>query len=190
VFTKRIKGSLAQKLPWRWWWWRTSHCCRSSSASPPASRWRHSPRYSSRRTRATRRVPMTLGWPGKRSALRAHQRGSTPGRCTTGCATPLHTSCSRTLTQRQQRPSSQRTGIHVRSVATYVAGWASGGRWAGRRDGIVVGCGVQNNSRVVDVDDNHEAPCLTMHSVVQLLWTASKRRCRRSLSYTVAHATT
>ena len=71
---------------------------------------------------------MTLGWAAKRSAPRAHQRGSTPGRCTTGCATPLHTSCSRTLTQRQQRPSSQRTRIHVRSVATYVAGWASGGR--------------------------------------------------------------
>jgi hypothetical protein len=50
---------------------------------------------------------MTLGWAAKRSAPRAHQRGSTPGRCTTGCATPLYTSCSRTLTQRQQRPSSQ-----------------------------------------------------------------------------------
>jgi hypothetical protein len=49
---------------------------------------------------------MTLGWAAKRSAPRAHQRGSTTGRCTTGCATPLHTSCSRTLTQRQQRPSS------------------------------------------------------------------------------------
>jgi hypothetical protein len=80
---------------------------------------------------------MTLGWAAKRSAPRAHQRGSTPGRCTTGCATPLHTSCSRTLTQRQQRPSPQwqvssdlrhvwsvaTTGHHVRSVATYVAGW-------------------------------------------------------------------
>jgi hypothetical protein len=72
---------------------------------------------------------MTLGWAAKRSAPRAHhQRGSTPDRCTTGCATPLHTSGSRTLTQRQQRPSSQRTRIHVRSVATYVAGRTSGGR--------------------------------------------------------------
>jgi hypothetical protein len=99
---------------------------------------------------------MTLGWAAKRSAHRAHQRGSTPGRCTTGCVTPLHTSYSRTLTQRQQRPSSQCTRIHVRSVATYVAGWAS----AGRRDGVVVGCGVQNNLRVVDVGDNHEVPLL------------------------------
>jgi hypothetical protein len=71
---------------------------------------------------------MTLGWAAKRSALRAHQRGSIQNRCTTGCATSLHTLCSRTLTQRQQRSSSQRTRIHGRSVATYVAGWASGGR--------------------------------------------------------------
>jgi hypothetical protein len=48
--------------------------------------------------------------------------GSAPSHCTTRCATPLHTSCSRTLTQRQQRPSSQRTRIHGRPVATYVAG--------------------------------------------------------------------
>jgi hypothetical protein len=41
-----------------------------------------------------------------------------------------------------------------------VVGWASGGRWARRRDGIVVGCGVQNNPRVVDVGDNHEASLL------------------------------
>jgi hypothetical protein len=34
---------------------------------------------------------MTLGWAAKRSAPRSHQRGSTPSRCTTGCATPLHT---------------------------------------------------------------------------------------------------
>jgi hypothetical protein len=40
---------------------------------------------------------------------------------------------------------------------TYVAGWASSGRWAGRRDGVVVGYGVQKNPRVVDVGDNHEA---------------------------------
>jgi hypothetical protein len=66
-------------------------------------------------------------WAARRSASRAHQRGSTPGRYTTGCATPLHTLCSRTLTQRQQRPSSQRIRIHGRSVATYVLGWASGG---------------------------------------------------------------
>jgi hypothetical protein len=71
---------------------------------------------------------MTLGWAAKRSAPRTHQRGSTPGRCIIGCATPLHTSYSRTLTQRQQCLSSQRTRIHVRSVATYVAGSASGGR--------------------------------------------------------------
>jgi hypothetical protein len=83
--------------------------------------------YSSRRTRATWRVPMTLGWATRQSAPRAHQQGSTHGRCTTGCAT-LHTLCSRTLTQRQQRPSSQHTRIHGRSVATYMAGWASDGR--------------------------------------------------------------
>jgi hypothetical protein len=71
---------------------------------------------------------MTLGWAVKRSAPWAHQQGSTPGRCTTRYATPLHTSCSTTLTQRQQRPSSQRTRIHGRSVATYVAGWVSGER--------------------------------------------------------------
>jgi hypothetical protein len=63
---------------------------------------------------------MTLDWAARRSAPRAHQRVSTPGRCTTGCATPLHTSCSRTLTQRQQRTSSQRTRIHGQSIATYV----------------------------------------------------------------------
>jgi hypothetical protein len=65
---------------------------------------------------------MTLGWAAKRSAPWAHQRGSTPSRCITGCATPLHTSCSNTLTQRQQRLSSQRTRIHGRSVLTYMAG--------------------------------------------------------------------
>jgi hypothetical protein len=104
----------------------SGHCCRSSSASPLAPRWRHSPWYSSRRTCTTWRVPMTLGWAAKRSAPRSHQRGSTPSRCTTECATPLHTSCSRTVTQYQQRSSSQRTRIHGRSVVTYVAGWASG----------------------------------------------------------------
>jgi hypothetical protein len=41
-----------------------------------------------------------------------------------------------------------------------VVGWASGGQWAGRRDGVVVGCGVQNNPRVVDVGNNHEASLL------------------------------
>jgi hypothetical protein len=41
-----------------------------------------------------------------------------------------------------------------------VVGWASGGRWARRRDGVVVGCGVQNNPRVVDVGDSHEASLL------------------------------
>jgi hypothetical protein len=63
---------------------------------------------------------MTPGWAAKRSTPRAHQRGSTPNCCTTGYATPLHTSCSRTLTQRQQWPSSQRTRIHGRSVVTYM----------------------------------------------------------------------
>jgi hypothetical protein len=138
----------------------SGHCCRYSS--PLAPRGRHSPWYSSRRTRTTWRVPMTLGWAAKRSAPRAHQRGSTPSHCTTGCATPLHTSCSRTLTQRQQRPLSQRTRIHGRSVATYVAGWSSGGWWAGQRDGVVVGCGAQNNQRVAGFSDDHEVP-LTMY---------------------------
>jgi hypothetical protein len=43
-------------------------------------------------------LPMTLGWAARRSAPRAHLQGRTPSRCTTECATPLHTSCSRTLT--------------------------------------------------------------------------------------------
>jgi hypothetical protein len=47
------------------------------------------------------------------SAPRAHQQCSTPGRCSTRYATLLHTSCSRTLTQRQQRLSSQRIRIHA-----------------------------------------------------------------------------
>jgi hypothetical protein len=34
------------------------------------------------------------------------------------------------------------------------------------------------------------SPCLTMDNAVQSLWTDSKRRLRRSLSYTAAHATT
>jgi hypothetical protein len=136
----------------------SGHCCRSSTVSPLAPRWRHSPWYSSHRTCTTWRVLMTFGWAAKRSAPRTHQRGSTPSLCTTGCATPLHTSCLRTLTQRQQRPLSQRTRIHVRSVATYVAGWASGGWWAGRRDGAVVGCGAQNNPRVTGVGDDHKVP--------------------------------
>jgi hypothetical protein len=41
-----------------------------------------------------------------------------------------------------------------------MAGWASDGRWAGRCDGSVVGCGSQNNPRVADVGNNHEAPLL------------------------------
>jgi hypothetical protein len=134
------------------------HCCRSSSASPSAPRWRHNPWYSSRRTRATWWVSMNLGWAAKWSAPRAHQRGSPLGRCTTGCATPLHTSCSRTLTQQQQWPSFQRTRIYGWLVATYVVGWASGGWWARRRDDVVIGCCVQNNSRVVDIGDDHEVP--------------------------------
>jgi hypothetical protein len=40
----------------------------------------------------------------------------------------LCTSCLRTLTQHQQWSSSQCTRIHGRSIATYVAGWALGGR--------------------------------------------------------------
>jgi hypothetical protein len=167
----------------------SGYCCRSSSASPPAPRWCHGPWYSSHWTRTTWRVLITFGWAAKRSAPRAHQRGGTLGCCTTGCATPLHTSCSRTLTQRQQQPSSQRTRIHGMSVATYVVGWASGGWWAGRCDGTIVGCGAQNNPRVT-VGDDHEVPCLTMDSAVQPLWTASKRRLRRSLPYTAAHAAT
>jgi hypothetical protein len=62
--------------------------------------------------------------------------------------------------QCQQRPSSQRTRIHGRSVVTYVAGWALGGRWAGHRDGVVVGCCAKNNPRVADVGDDHEVPLL------------------------------
>jgi hypothetical protein len=59
---------------------------------------------------------MTLGWAARRSAPRAHQQGSTPGNFTTGYATPLHTSCSRTLTwqvvlqmddELDRRPSAQ-----------------------------------------------------------------------------------
>jgi hypothetical protein len=102
--------------------------------------------------------PMTLGWAVKRSAPRAYQRGSTPSRCTTRCATPLHKSCSRTLTQRQQRPSSQRTRIHGRSVVTYVGGWTSGGWWVGLCDDAVVGCGAQNNPRVAGIGNDHEVP--------------------------------
>jgi hypothetical protein len=147
----------------------SGHCCRSSSASPLSLRWRHSLWYSSRQTRATWQVPMTFGWAAKRSAPRAHQRGSTPSRCTSGCATRLHTSCSRTLTQHQQQPSSQRTRIHGRSVATYVAGWASGGWWARWRDGAVVGCGAQNNPRVAGVGDDYEIPRLNMDSSVAAL---------------------
>jgi hypothetical protein len=76
----------------------------------------------------TWRVLVILGWAARRSAPRAHQRGSTPSRCITGCTTAIHTSCSRTLTQCQQQLSSQRTRIHGRSVAIYVVDWASGGR--------------------------------------------------------------
>jgi hypothetical protein len=133
VLVKGIKGRLTQKLPWRRRGWRIGHCCWPSSTSPSAPRWRHSPWYSSRQTRTIWWVPMTLGWAIRRNAPRAHLWGSTPSYCTTGCTTPLHTSCSRTLTQRQQQSSSQRTRIPGRSVATYMAGWASGGRWARRR---------------------------------------------------------
>jgi hypothetical protein len=70
---RELKANQHKKLPRRWGGWRTDHCCRSSSASPPAPRWHHGPWYSSRRTRATWRVPMTLGWAARRSAPRAHQ---------------------------------------------------------------------------------------------------------------------
>jgi hypothetical protein len=125
---RELKANQHKKLPRRWGVWRTDHCYRSSCASPPAPRWRHSLWYSSRRTCATCRVPMTLGWAARRSAPRAHQQGSTPGRCITRCATPLYTSCSRTLTQCQQRLSSERTRIYGRSIATYMADLASNGR--------------------------------------------------------------
>jgi hypothetical protein len=39
-----------------------------------------------------------------------------------------------------------------------VAGWASGGWWAGWRDSAVIGCGAQNNPRVAGVSDDHEVP--------------------------------
>jgi hypothetical protein len=41
-----------------------------------------------------------------------------------------------------------------------MACWASDGRWVGRRDGVVVGCGAQNNPRVADVGKDHEVPLL------------------------------
>jgi hypothetical protein len=39
-----------------------------------------------------------------------------------------------------------------------VAGWVSGGWWAGRRDSVVVGWGAQNNPRVVGIGNDHEVP--------------------------------
>jgi hypothetical protein len=143
VFAKRIKGRPTQKLPRRWWV--------VIAVGPPLCHlWRQDDTTILDivvvcRTRTTWRVPMTFGWAAKRSASQAHQRGSTPSFCTIGCATHLHTSYLRTLTQRQQRPLSQRTRIHGRSVVTYVAGWASGGWWAGRHDSVIVGYGAQNN---------------------------------------------
>jgi hypothetical protein len=89
--------------------------------------------------------------------------------------------------QQQQWSSSQRTRIHGRSVATYVAGWASGGWWAGRRDGAVVGCGAQTIRESSALATTMRSPCLTMDSAVQPLWTAFKRRLRWSLLYTAAH---
>jgi hypothetical protein len=41
-----------------------------------------------------------------------------------------------------------------------MAGWASDRQWAGWRDGVVVGCGAQNNQRVADVGNDHEVPLL------------------------------
>jgi hypothetical protein len=133
---------------------------------------------------------MSLGWAVKLSAPRAQQQGSTPGRCTIGCATPLHTSCSRTLIQCQQRPSSQRTRIHGQSVATYVASWASGGRRAGRCDGVVVECGARTTRESPTLATTMRSPCLTMDSAEHPLCTASKRWLRWSLSYIAAHAAT
>jgi hypothetical protein len=69
---RELKASRHKSYPQRWRRWRTGHCCRSSSASHLAPRWHHSPRYSSRRTRATYRVLMTLGWDVKRSAPQTH----------------------------------------------------------------------------------------------------------------------
>jgi hypothetical protein len=119
----------------------------------------------------------------------AHQRGNTPSRCTTACATPLHTSCSRTLTQRQQRPSSQRTRIHGRSVATYVVGWTSGDEL----DGVMAPSldAVPRTTRESPAfATTMRSPCLTMDNAVQPFWTASKRQLRRSLPYTEVHAAT
>jgi hypothetical protein len=57
-------------------------------------------------------------------------------------------------------------------------------------DSAVIGCGAQNNPRVASVGDDHEVPLFEMDSVVQPLWTASKRRLRRSLPNTATHAAT
>jgi hypothetical protein len=107
-----------------------------------------------------KKFPTTLGSAGRWSAPQAHQRDSTPSHCTTGYITSQHTSCSRTLTQRQQRLSSQRTRIHGRSVATCMAGCASGGRWAGRSRWLRRRMWCQNNPGVADVGDDHEVPLL------------------------------
>jgi hypothetical protein len=133
---------------------------------------------------------MTLGWAVKQSAPRAHQQGSTLGRCTTGCATPLHTSYSRTLTQRQQLPSSQHTRIHGRSIVTYVVGWL---QVDDELDDAMASSSnaVPRTTRESSMlTTTMRPPCLTMDSAEQPLCTASKRRLRRSLSYIAAHATT
>jgi hypothetical protein len=133
---------------------------------------------------------MTLGWAVKRSAPRAHQQGSTPGHCTTRCATPLHTSCSRTLTQRQQRPSSQCTRIHGWSIATYVAGWL---QVDDELDDVMASSSnaVPRTTRESPtLATTMRSPCLTMDNAEQPLYIASKRRLRRSLSYIAAHAAT
>jgi hypothetical protein len=135
----------------------------------------------------TWQVPMTLGWSARRSAPQAHQRGSTPGRCTTGCATPLHTSCSRTLTQRQQRSSSEPTRIYGRSVATYVAGWL---QVDDKLDGVIapsLDVVLRTTRESLTLVTTMRSPCLMKDSAVQPFWTVSKRRLCR-LSYTAAHA--
>jgi hypothetical protein len=130
---------------------------------------------------------MTLGWAAKRSAPRAHQRGSTPSRYTTGYATPLHKSCSRTLTQRQQRPSSQRTRIHGRSVVTEVELQVDDeldGMMAPLSDAVP-----RTTRESPALATTMRSPYLKMDSAVQPLWTASKRL-RRSLPNTATHAVT
>jgi hypothetical protein len=59
--------------------------------------------------------------------------------------------------------------LHGLIIVEHVTRFDLGGRWAGRRDGVVVGCGVQNNPKVADVGADHEVSCLTIDSAVQPL---------------------